>query len=254
MRSSIHSWVGLWQRLGFRALRNSWKPRRKGRRHDALAWTRHRCGFEGLEARRMLAAFSVSDVTVTEGGAAQFTVSYTGSLTGMATLTYGTANNTATTGDFDYTAANGSLMFMQGGPTSQTVSVNTGNDSKDEDDETFYLNLSNPSNCTITDSQGVGTITDNDAPPTLSINNANSLEGAAATFTATLSAASAKTITVDYATCPTCQKPCRDCGLNEWSYGLPPTCKGGSHERGRTSPVGRRVSIGSGALGWRVAG
>jgi hypothetical protein len=54
--------------------------------------------------------------------------------------------------------------------------------------------------------------------------------------------------------CPTCQKPCRDCGLNEWSNGLPPTCKGGSHERGRTSPVGGRVSIGSGALGWRVAG
>ena len=33
----------------------------------------------------------------------------------------------------------------------------------DEPDETFFVNLSNPSNATIADGQGLGTITDDDA-------------------------------------------------------------------------------------------
>jgi hypothetical protein len=211
MRSGIRSWLGLWQRFGFgivklSALRARWEKRAKARRKlrarrdDTLSWTHHRCGFEGLEARRMLAAFSVSDPTITEGGTAQFVVSYTGSLTGIAMVSYATANNTALTSDGDYTAASGALMFMQGGATSQTVNVSTTGDTKDEDDETFYLNLSNPSNATIADSQGVATIQDNDSPPTLSINDPSAGEGGSATHTVTLSAASGKTITVDYAT------------------------------------------------------
>ena len=44
-------------------------------------------------------------------------------------------------------------------------------DTLDEFDETFVVNLSSPTNATIADSQGVGTIVDNDAAPALAINN-----------------------------------------------------------------------------------
>ena len=37
----------------------------------------------------------------------------------------------------------------------------------DEANETFFVNLSNPSNATIADAQGLGTITDNDPLPSL---------------------------------------------------------------------------------------
>ena len=74
----------------------------------------------------------------------------------------------------------------------------------DELDETFGITLSNPGNATIADGSGMGTITDDDAAPTLSVNDVSVAEGNAgtttATFTVTLSAASGQTVTVDWAT------------------------------------------------------
>ena len=70
--------------------------------------------------------------------------------------------------------------------------------------ETFFVNLSNPTNATIADGQGVGTIIDDDPLPSLSINDVTVTEGNSgttnATFTVTLSAASGQAVTVDYAT------------------------------------------------------
>ena len=61
-----------------------------------------------------------------------------------------------------------------------------------------------PTNATILDGQGIGTITNDDAAPTLSINDVAVAEGNAGTttlgFTVTLSAASGQTVTVGYAT------------------------------------------------------
>ena len=58
------------------------------------------------------------------------------------------------------------------------------------------MNLSNPINATIADGQGIGTITDDDPPPTLSINDVTVAEGNAgttdATFTVTLGAPSGR--------------------------------------------------------------
>ena len=63
---------------------------------------------------------------------------------------------------------------------------------------------SHPANATIADARASGTITDDDDPPTLSINDVTVTEGdsrtTTATFTVTLSAASGQTVTVDYAT------------------------------------------------------
>src|SRR5205823_13377684 len=77
-------------------------------------------------------------------------------------------------------------------------------DTLDESNETFFVNLTSPTNATIADSQGLGTITDDDGQPSLSIDNVSTTEGNSgqhnATFTVTLSPASGQTVTVSYAT------------------------------------------------------
>src|SRR5207245_1846877 len=74
-----------------------------------------------------------------------------------------------------------------------------------EPDETFYVNLSNPSGVTIADGQGQGTITNDDGTaPAITINDVSHNEGNAGTtsyvFTVDLSKPSTLTVTVHYAT------------------------------------------------------
>lgn len=70
----------------------------------------------------------------------------------------------------------------------------------DEDDETFAVNLANPSGAPILDGHGVGTILDNDAPPSLAVSDVTQPEGTGGTapfvFNVSLSAPSGKTVTV----------------------------------------------------------
>ena len=74
----------------------------------------------------------------------------------------------------------------------------------DEGNETFFLNLTNPSNATISDGQGLGTITNDDGAPGLSVNDVTVTEGDSgtqnATFTVTLAPTSGQNVSVDYAT------------------------------------------------------
>ena len=152
------------------------------------------------------ATISIGDVTVTEGdtGAttASFTVTLSESSPDTVTVDYATADGSAAAPG-DYTAASGTLTFLPD-ETTQTVSVDVNGDTLDEDDETFTVELSNPANATIDDGEGVGTITDDDPVPTVSIGNSTVTEGntgtVTATFTATLDAPSGRTVTVDYAT------------------------------------------------------
>ena len=82
-----------------------------------------------------------------------------------------------------------------------TFTVATEQDTLDEPDETFTVTLSSPSNATLaTDPTAAGTITDDDDPPTLSVADASATEGSAVTFTVTLSPASGREATVDWAT------------------------------------------------------
>src|SRR5262249_20306313 len=62
--------------------------------------------------------------------------------------------------------------------------------------------LSNPLNATLADAQGAGTIVNDDAPPTVAINDTTVTEGAtsAALFTVTLTGATQLPATVDFAT------------------------------------------------------
>ena len=143
---------------------------------------------------------SVSNASATEGSSVSFTVSLSAESGRQVTVDYATASGTATSGT-DFTAASGTLTFTAG-TDSQTVSVSTTDDSTDEGDETFTLTLSGPTNATLADASGTGTINDNDstAPPTVNVSGGSADEGNAVTFAVTLSVASAQQVTVDYAT------------------------------------------------------
>ena len=73
-------------------------------------------------------------------------------------------------------------------------------DTLDENDENFFLNLSNASNASIVDAQGLGTITDDDSLPSVAIGDVTVTEGDTGTVTAsfnvTLAPASGREVSV----------------------------------------------------------
>ncbi len=150
--------------------------------------------------------FSVDNPIVAEGDSGTtnvtFTVTLSQALTTQATVNYATANGTALS-PADYTSTSGTLTFAAG-ETSKTVTVAIVGDTLDEVDETVRLLLTNPTGAAIADGEGVATITDTDPTPTISINNREVVEQDTGTrgivFTVTLSAASGRTVTVDFAT------------------------------------------------------
>ena len=144
-------------------------------------------------------AASIDDVTVTEGGQARFTVSLDKTWSDDVTLTWDTSGGSATDGA-DYTGQSGQTLTIAAGQQSVTVSVQTTGDSLDEDDETFTVTLSSPTNATIADDTGKATITDDDSAPSLSIDDVTVTEGGIAQFTVQLDAVSGKDVTFDWAT------------------------------------------------------
>lgn len=152
-------------------------------------------------------SLSINDVTVTEGNSGLtdmvFTVTRTGSLAAESSVTVATAPNTALA-TFDFEAQTTTLTFAANEAT-KTVTIKVVGDTVDEENETFFVNLLNPVGATISDAQGVGTITDDDVTlPTLSINDVTQAEGNSGNtqfqFTVTLSAASATPVTVNFNT------------------------------------------------------
>lgn len=149
---------------------------------------------------------SVSDVAITEGDTgsknATFTVNLSGSSDYPATVDYSVVGGTATEGT-DFTGSTGTLTFTPGN-TSQTITVPIIGDTLDEADETFFVNLTNSIGARFGDKQAIGTITDNDPLPSLSISDATVTEGDAgtvnATFNVTLSPVSGRAVTVKVAT------------------------------------------------------
>ena len=147
----------------------------------------------------------IRDATVTEGNtgsvAATFSVTLSAASTGTITVAYATANGSAAAGG-DYQAASGTLTFAPG-ETSKTVTVLINGDRLGESNETFFVNLSSPTNATIADGQGVGAIVDDE--PRISISDVARAEGANGqttlfTFTVTLSAAYDQAVTMSFRT------------------------------------------------------
>ena len=76
----------------------------------------------------------------------------------------------------DYVGTIGTVTFLPG-EVSKTIVVNVLGDVVSEADETLLVNLSGAVNATLSDSQGLGTIQNNDSVPALSINDVSVSEG-----------------------------------------------------------------------------
>ena len=128
-----------------------------------------------------LSVLSIDDVTVTLG--------YTGTATGAGT---------------DYTASS-STITIPAGTLTGTVTVTAVQDALDEYDETVIVDITGVTNGTENGTQQITVIiTDDDAEPTLRVNDASVIEGYSGTvimtFTVTLSQLSGKFVTVVYDT------------------------------------------------------
>ena len=148
---------------------------------------------------------SIADASVAEGHSGtvnmEFTVSMDKADSESVTVAYATADGSAIAGT-DYTDASGILTFAAS-ETSKTFSVSITGDANYERDETFTVSLSSPSGAMLGDAMATGTITNDDAPLTLSISDSSveeSLGSLNMEFTVTMSGASGEQATVDYVT------------------------------------------------------
>jgi len=112
---------------------------------------------------------TIGDVTISEGHSGTAVATFIVTLSPLnaadtVTVAYATANGSATTANNDYAATNGTVTFEPSAAT-QTISVNVNGDMAAETNETFVVNLSSPTNATIGDPQGTGTITNDDGAP-----------------------------------------------------------------------------------------
>ena len=116
-------------------------------------------------------AISIDNVSVTEGNAgtvtADFTLSLSASSPQEVTVEYETIDDTATAGE-DYVAVDAVASFAPR-QTEQTLSITVNGDTADELDETFFIALSAAVNGTVATELAQGTITNDDTPPTISI-------------------------------------------------------------------------------------
>ena len=151
-------------------------------------------------------SITIAASTVTEGNSgtvnAVFNLTLSAPSGSAVTVDFATAAGSASAGT-DFSAAAGTVTFNPG-EVSKQIAVQVVGDIAIEPNETYSVNLSNPTNATIAGAGfGLGTITDDDAR-TITIGTSTVAEGNAgttnATFTVTLSASSANTVTVSYTT------------------------------------------------------
>ncbi|MEO6182348.1 MAG: Calx-beta domain-containing protein, partial [Verrucomicrobiota bacterium] len=146
---------------------------------------------------------SIMDTSVGEGGInAIFSITLSAISSQTVSINYTTADDT-TTADLDYFSTNGVVTFAPG-ETNKTVTVRIKEDSINESTEFFFVNLSGPVNVTIEQGQAVGTITDNDPLPAISIADASVAEGNSGTnninFVVSLVPVSGQPVMINYVT------------------------------------------------------
>ena len=147
---------------------------------------------------------SINDVSVVEGNVGTssmvFTLTLSAAIADPITVQFQTANGSAQSGS-DFQSTGGTVSFAPG-ETSKTITVPIIGDRLGESNETFFVNLSNAVNAGYADSQGVGTIVDDE--PRISISDVSMTEGSSGTknfvFTVTLSAAYDQVVTLSYQT------------------------------------------------------
>jgi hypothetical protein len=113
-----------------------------------------------------LPKLSIANVTVSEASCssqvATFTVTVSAPFGKNGTAQFATADGTAIAGT-DYTAVSGTLSFARGSKSPQTFAVPITDVLIPGANKTFYVNLTNPQNATLTNSQATATI----VPPTV---------------------------------------------------------------------------------------
>ena len=153
-------------------------------------------------------SFAVTGGTVVEGNTGSQTITFTVALNVLsgvtATVDFATVDGLALAGA-DYVGTSGTLTFNPG-TTTQTVTVTVTGDTLFELDESFSLQLSNPTFATVSTASAAGIITNDDLAPLVGVVGGSVLEGNAGSsplaFTLVLSAAAGTDVTVSYSTLP----------------------------------------------------
>ena len=105
---------------------------------------------------------SITDTTGYEGNAGTksfgFYVTLNTASYQTITVAYSTADNTATIADNDYVGIGSTTLTFNPGETSKRVGVTVNGDLNSEPNETFFVNLTSPTNASFGDNQGLGTI------------------------------------------------------------------------------------------------
>jgi hypothetical protein len=138
---------------------------------------------------------SINDVVISEGNSgtkvATFTVSLTRASASAVSYNIATAGGTAVA-PYDYVTKSLVAETIPAGQLSKTFTVTINGDTAMEANENFAVNLSSPTNATILDSRGIGTITNDDIPK-IYVGNTSVTEGNSGdkvmTFTISLSQA-----------------------------------------------------------------
>ena len=155
-------------------------------------------------------ALSIADASIPEdpvstGGSSNlmFTASLSSPADGEVQVSFMTMDGTASSPS-DFTASSGTAMIANG-QSSTMIPVPISGDTLYEHDEDFAIGLSDPVRATLSaDSMAMGTILNDDDPPTLSIDDVQVTEGDAGTvdavFTVSTSTISGVDATVDFMT------------------------------------------------------
>ena len=124
------------------------------------------------------ATIAISNVAHSEGNsgttAYTFTVTKVGDTAQTISVDYSTFNGAAVSPS-DYTAVSGTLSFS---PTEfvKTITVDVNGDASFESDEIFYVRLFNAVAVEVIDHEGMGTITNDDAPTVYIVNSNNDVD------------------------------------------------------------------------------
>lgn len=147
-----------------------------------------------------LVELSIEDAATPEdGGAMRFAVSLSEPSRSDVSAEYALVDDTAIAGQ-DYVAAAGTVTIPAGAQTA-SISVQLVDNAVDEADRAFRLELSSPVNAALVKAQASGTIQDDDAPPSIVIDDVVMTEQTGTMeFTVRLSTTSRLDVFVEYAT------------------------------------------------------
>ncbi|MEZ7493852.1 Calx-beta domain-containing protein, partial [Leeuwenhoekiella aequorea] len=164
---------------------------------------RSSCGNDFIDALDPFV--KISDASAVEGQDVIFQLTLSRASSEDIIFNYSSADNSPITfssaiGGVDYTITNGTFKIPAGTTTILFTPVNTNDDTIFEVSETFNMVLTpvgSNLNIASSDLEAIGTITDNDKSPTVTIEDVTVTEGEDAVFEVTLSNASSQDITVD---------------------------------------------------------